>query len=68
MHILGANETTQIHFTGWLRQMDVSSRNARNRIREYERLHGPPWLQGRQSALLNIKSYVKTIFLSDKIS
>ena len=63
MHILGANETTQIHFTGWLRQMNVSSRNARNRIREYERLHGPPWLQGRQSALLNIKSYVKTNFL-----
>eukprot|EP01018_Ginkgo_biloba_P021344 Gb_06722 [translate_table: standard] len=25
--------------------MDVSSRNARSRNREYERLRGPPWLQ-----------------------
>lgn len=34
--------------------MDVSSRNARNRIREYERLRGPPWLQTCQRVLLNM--------------
>lgn len=34
--------------------MDVSSRNARSRTREYERLRGPPWLQTCQRVLLNM--------------
>eukprot|EP00252_Welwitschia_mirabilis_P020611 TRINITY_DN5085_c0_g1_i1.p1 TRINITY_DN5085_c0_g1~~TRINITY_DN5085_c0_g1_i1.p1 ORF type:complete len:272 (+),score=34.72 TRINITY_DN5085_c0_g1_i1:392-1207(+) len=32
--------------------MDIASRNARNRTREYERLRGPPWFKTCQRVLL----------------